>query len=397
MTEYNRAQLKQAARQAMRFQRPHPMLITLLFTIIVNAGSQMISQILGAASGSSSLSTMYYEGVLRYEDPEAAIQYVLLSFGPQRLALALFVGVFISGIITSLWSGLMQTGYAGFCLNMVRGRQPQTGALFSAFPRWAGVLLTQFLAGLFRGLWALLLGVGLFLVIFAAALLFAEIEVLFVLVLLVAYIVYFLGLILVTLRYALVDFLIADQGLTGLDAIRESKRLMRGNTGRLFKLELSFIGWYLLEGAIISAALIAATIVSLNAIIPEADSFPGISTAMMGGVLVLIPLVLIAAVGIGILNLWLRPYITGSEALFYDWARSVNNVPNQGWGMGPGWGQPQFPDQPQRFDYNRIPPGPNAGTGIGSGPNWNGGNGAPPQPPQQPPRSPKPPKDDPWD
>ena len=37
-----------------------------------------------------------------------------------------------------------------------------------------------------------------------------------------------LGIVWVTLRYELVDFLIADQGLTGMDAIRESKRLGAG-------------------------------------------------------------------------------------------------------------------------------------------------------------------------
>lgn len=390
MMEYNRVQLKQTARQAMRFQRPHPMLVTLLFTVVVNIGSQIVSRILSSASGANTLSNLYTQAVLQYEDPAYAIQYVLLSVSPQQLMLALFVGGFIASIITSLWTSLMQTGYAGFCLDMVRGARPQYDALFGVFPQWAGVLLTQLLAGLFRGLWAALLGAGLGAVVFVAALLLIRFEGLFMLVLLAAYIVFFLGYTWVTLRYAMVDYLIADQGLTGMDAIRESKRLMQGNTGRLFTLKLSFIGWYLLETAVILVTFVAATIVSVGSIIPEADSFAGISTAMVGGLLVLIPVALIAALGIGIFNLWLRPYITGSEALFYDWARGVNSAPNRGYGMGPtgGWGQPQSPGQPQHFDYTWTS-APRSGTGIGSG--------TPPQPPQQPPKSPKPPKDDPWD
>ena len=379
--DYNRLAMKRQVRQAMRSQRPHPMLITLLFTIIVNIGTQIIGQILGAASGANSLSSLYYQAVLDYEDPVAAIQYVLLSFNPQRLALALFAGVFVSGIISFLWSSLMRTGYAGFCLDMARGLHPQTGALFCAFPMWSGVLLAQFFAGLFRALWALLLGVGLFLVIFAAALLFSQIEILFTLVLLAAYAVFFLGLIWVTLRYALVDFLVADQGITGMDAIRESKRLMRGNTGRLFTLELSFIGWYLLEGAVVAAAGLGGAYFGFNLF--EAD-FSHPAVALAGGALGFLVLLAAAFIAIGIFNLWLKPYVTGAEALFYDWACGANGGSNRGSGPDRGWGRFQPPDQPQHFDYTRTS-GPRSGTGIGSG--------TPPKPP----KPPKSPKDDPWD
>ena len=392
MMEYDRVRLKQTARQAMKFQRPHPMLVTLLFSIIAGIGSQIISRVLGAASGANTLSNLYAQAVLQYEDPAYAIQYVMLSLSPQQLALALFVGVFIAGIITSLWSGLMRTGYAGFCLGMVRGRQPQTDALFSVFPLWAGVLLTQFLAGLFRGLWALLLGVGLAVVMVIAALLFAQLQALFLLVLLAAYIVFFLGLIWVTLRYAMVDYLIADQGLTGMDAIRESKQLMQGNTGRLFTLKLSFIGWYLLEAVIVSVITVIGLVAFGAGLF--ASELSDAMLMMAGAALGFLALMAVASIAIGIFNLWLTPYITGSEALFYDWARGADSAPNRGWGAGPtgGWGQPQSPDQPQHFDYNWTS-GPSSGTGIGSGPPPQ----PPQQPPQQPPRPPKSPKDDPWD
>lgn len=376
MTEYDRVRLKQAARQAMRFQRPHPMLITLLFTVVVNVGSQIISQILGAASGSSGLIDLYYQAVLDYGDPAYAFQYMMLSLGPQQLALALFVGGLIAGILTFLWSGLMRTGYAGFCLDMARGRQPQTEVLFSAFPLWAGVLLTQFLAGLFRGLWTLLLGVGLALILFIAALLFAQLEGLFMLVLLAAYTAFFLGLIWVTLRYAMVDYLIADQGLTGMDAIRESKRLMRGNTGRLFILRLSFIGWYLMEAAIV----LGVTVIGLAAFGAGLSELSDALLIIAGAALGIVVLIAVASIAIGIFNLWLTPYVTGSEALFYDWARGTDSAPTGGYGFGPsgGWGQPQSPNQPPRFDYTRTS-GPSSGTGIGGG------------------TPPKSPKDDPWD
>lgn len=350
MAEYDRVQLKQAARQAMKLQRPHPMLITLLFTIIVNVGSRIVSQIFGAVSGIDAISDLYAQAVLEYGDPAAAVQYVLLSFSPQQLALAVLVGGVAAGVITGLWSGLMRTGYAGFCLDMVRGARPQTDALFSIFPQWAGVLLTQFLAGLFRSLWAALLGVGFFLIMFAAVAVFIEFEVLLGVILLCVCFAFYLGLVWLTLRYAMVDYLIGDQGLTGMDAIRESKRLMRGNTGRLFALRLSFIGWYLLEGVI--AAVV--TVIGLTAFGAGLSELSDALLIIAGAALGIVVLIAAASIAIGIFNLWLTPYITGSEALFYDWARRVSGEPGRGWGYEPSGDreQPRPPKTPRDDPWN---------------------------------------------
>ena len=140
----------------------------------------------------------------------------------------------------------MQTGYSGFCLGMVRGQQPQTGTLFAAFPQWAGVLLTQFLVGLFLTLWTLLfcVGAGVLIGVITALLIQMSSSMigLMLILYLAVYIAFLVGLVWITLRYAMVHFIIIDQGITGLEAIRESKRMMQGNIGRLFTLKLSFIG-----------------------------------------------------------------------------------------------------------------------------------------------------------
>ena len=388
MMEYDRARLKQSAKQAIKFQRPHPMLVTLLFIVIVNFGSRIVNAVLGAASGLNTLSAIYAQEFLESMDAEWAIQYALLSFGPQRLALALFVGGFVAGIITSLWSGLMRTGYSGFCLDMVRGKQPQTGALFDPFPQWTGVLLTQFLAGLFRGLWAALFGVCAAVLLVIFALLFFDLPVMLIILMTVVYIAMLVCIVWFTLRYAMVDFLIADQGLTGMDAIRESKRMMRDHIGRLFGLRLSFIGWYLIEIGIV-LTISGLTLVSMGSVIDAATDVVGIPTGAFG-LLGFGFIGIIALIVISIFNLWLTPYITGSEALFYDHLRGVDSTPAGGYGFGPtgGWGQPQSPNQPQHFDYTWTP-GPTSGTGIGPGPR---DGGDPPKPPK--PRSRK---DDPWD
>lgn len=386
MMNYDRVRLKQTARQAMRGQRPHPMLITLLFTILVNLGSQLVSRILGFASGSTSLATLLVQAMYQYEDLGRALQYVMLAMGTGRITIALAF-LFVSSVIASLWAGIMRVGYSNFCLQMARGQQPQTGALFSAFPQWLGVLLTQFLSGLFQLLWALLFAVGEIIVIAIAVLLFSEVEFLLVLTVFVSYIAMLLGIVWVTLRYALVDFLVADQHITGMDAIRESKRLMKGNAGKLFTLKLSFIGWYLVAYAIVMAGVIIASIVFGSAL-----AFGSSNALVAGSLLGFFGVVIAACIGMAIFGLWLTPYITASEALFYDWA-SGGDIPSPGaFGGGPGgWKQPD----PQNYNYSWSS-GPSSGTGIGPGPQDGGPRDDGPAPGGSAPRPPRPPKDDPW-
>ena len=383
MTEFNRAQAKQAARRAMKAQRPHPMLITLLFIVLVNVGSQILNGVLGAASGSSRMGTMFAQAYSMYEDPAAAMQYILMAMGTARIFTAMFVGGIVATILVALWSGVMRVGYSDFCLQMVQGRQPQTGTLFSAFPHCAGVLLTQFLAELFRVLWAIPFGIIAVLALALDALLFIEIDVLFALVALVIYIGIIVGLVWVLLRYALVDFLIADQGLTGMDAIRESKRLMKGNTGKLFLLNLSFIGWYLLEIAIMLVVLVPG--MTLFYVGLDASNLLDPVSLIAGGALVILGLALVATILIGILNLWLTPYITGAQALFYAWTqgRDISARPDSFNGGQGGWGQP--------YDYTWTS-GPTSGTGTGIGPGPKDDDGHTPPPP----KPPRPPRDDPW-
>ena len=392
MMEYDRVRLKRTARQSMRGQRPHPMLITLLFTVLVNLGSQLVSRILGFASGSTSMGTLLVQAAYQYDDLERALHYVLLAMGPERIAIAV-VFVFVSSVIASLWAGIMRVGYSNFCLQMARGRQPQTGALFSAFPQWLGVLGTQFLAGLFRGLWVLLFAVAEIIVVFvAAALLLYESELLMMLIIIVSYIAMFVGIFWATLRYAMVDFLIADQHLTGMNAIRESKRLMKGNVSKMFILQLSFIGWYLVAYAIIMAGVIAASILFGSAL-----AFGGSNALVAGSLLGFFGVFIAAFIGVSIFELWLTPYITAAQALFYDWARG-GDLPSPGsFGGGPtGWKRPD----PQNYDYSWSS-GTTSGTGIGSGPKDNGptpgiGPGPAPKDDGPAPKPPRPPKDDPW-
>ncbi|HOV68832.1 MAG TPA: DUF975 family protein [Clostridia bacterium] len=51
------------------------------------------------------------------------------------------------------------------------------------------------------------------------------------------------------LSYSMAPYILAENpGMTARQALRESKRIMKGNIGRLFVLILSFIGWVILCG-----------------------------------------------------------------------------------------------------------------------------------------------------
>ncbi len=365
--EYDRSRLKREVKLSMKGSGC--MMVTLLFTVVVSAGTWLINLILGRllTGGVGSISDTVWIYMQQGYEMEQALYIAMLELfrrGPGAIFGAAVGGMVLS-ILVSLWQDTMDVGYEGWCLSMVRNENPPMGKLFSTLPQFGQVLLTRFLTGVFEVLWALLVGVGYVAVLIAAVL--VDVPVLTELLVVADIVLLVLGVIWVTMRYMLVDFLLVDKGLYGMEAVRESKRLMKGNIGKGFVLQLSFFGWYLLLLVIIYAGIALAVI----PIVMQLSSAGGLIAASGFALLVL------AAVSIGtaVLMLWLKPYITGSMARFYDWTQGAAD----GFGSGPsgggdrGWGQPT--------DYTWTT-GPTSGTGMGPAP----GNGGP---------APKP-RDDPW-
>lgn len=143
------------------------------------------------------------------------------------LLLALFIG------------GVISMGWAGFNLKLLNHEEVRFGNLFDHFYRIGAGICMVLLQNLFVFLWSLL---------------------------------FFIPGIIAAYRYALMPYLMAEfPELGALDAMRESKRLMKGNKWRLFCLDWSFIGW-----------------------------------------------VLLSALTLGIGSLWLSPYTAVSRAAFYQ-------------------------------------------------------------------------------
>lgn len=345
---YNRAAMKAEVKQAMRWTRPNPMLVTLLFLVIVGAGASLISWLINTLfSGNSASMNNLVMGIM-IAGPDYLEE--ILYYAPQlffQLMLQLMVISAATSILTAAWNGLMDVGYNGYCLDMVRGMSPPLERVFGGFSRAGSVIPAYILVSVFTFLWSTLFAVGLGVLMGIAFVLGANdfLPILGVLLMFAAPVLYAAAVIWVVCRYAMVPYAIIDSRhpLSAMDAIRASKAIMKGRTSSFFVLQLSFIGWYLLEvvGVVIAFFFVAGSIVPyLNGFAPGLNSFgymPGLdgldAVRLIGPVLIII---LLCGAAIFILNLWLTPYRTGCNARFYVYATGGQPIQPGPYGGQPG-------------------------------------------------------------
>lgn len=332
--EFDRAQAKRSVRQAMRMTRPRPMLVTLLFTLMASMSTGVLNGVLGMAltGGAGDFSGLLVNYMYRGYEIEEAMERAMLemvSRGPGFI-FGMVVGGMVLSAVVALWQGLLNVGYTGYALSMSRGENPPLERLFCSFPIVVPALITRILTGVFIFLWSLLLSVGWFVLAVGAMLVSVAIglEILMVLFLLALMVALWLGIVWVELRYALVDYVLLDKGLSGMDAIRESRRLMQDNVGRAFVLQLSFIGWELLSIALWLTGIAALVIpISIQVAYGRVSDIGGMIASAGVGLLIM----LVMFLGGTILSLWLSPYRTGAMAKFYDWAKGAAPKGPAGW------------------------------------------------------------------
>lgn len=123
----------------------------------------------------------------------------------------MFSVVMIYSIIMFIIGSAVAVGYSEFNLDIVEGVKPGIGSIFSRF----GQLKTAICARLI-----------MFIRVFIGTMLFI------------------IPGIIMSYSYAMVNFVMAEHPeMTARQALKESKRMMKGNRWRLFCLQLSFIGW----------------------------------------------------------------------------------------------------------------------------------------------------------
>lgn len=158
----------------------------------------------GLITGSGSFNLNIDEEVL-VRMPAAARSFLgyVVSFA-STLALAQF-----------LIGGVIRLGYSRFLLKMHDGRTPELSDLFSQFHRFGDGFCLHLLRGIYVFLWSLL---------------------------------FIIPGIIASLSYAMAPFLMVENpNMTASQAIAASKEMMDGHKTDLFILELSFIGWGLLN------------------------------------------------------------------------------------------------------------------------------------------------------
>lgn len=330
---YQRAQLKQSVKQTVAGTRPRPMWIALLYLVVSSIGGSIISGIVSGISGMNALNTVYTDLLMAFEfDMEAAVEELIFAYANQLATLVgtIMLAAVVSGVLMALWNGLMTVGFNDYCLSLVKGENPNVGHIFCGFPMFGKVILTSLLVWVFTTLWSLLYALIMVVFIVIGALFMESVPV-------VAGIIFFAGYILVLflivrlyLRYAMVNYILLDTGKYGLEAITESKKMMKGKKGKLFWLRLSFIGWYLLICVIMIVGMLVLSVllgVGGAGIFAGGSSF-GALAGMIGGA-VFVMIVMVAAVYL--IEIWLMPYATGSEAKFYLFFKPQEPAPVNSW------------------------------------------------------------------
>ena len=137
----------------------------------------------------------------------------------------------ISTLYTIILTGPLTAGMASYCLYFFRNRETHPGRLFDGFEYFLKSVILTILVGVYVFLWTLL---------------------------------FIVPGIIAGFRYSQAFYILADHPeYSASQCIRLSKECMKGNKGKLFVLELSFIGWALLAGL----AAIPLAFVSLNGMV----------------------------------------------------------------------------------------------------------------------------------
>lgn len=142
------------------------------------------------------------------QDDSAYAEFILYLFG------IMLIAMLISAIVSLIIGSGVGIGYSKFNLDMLNGDKPKIATVFSGFDR-------------------LKTGIAAHLLIFIRVL--------------IGMIFFLIPGILMAYSYSMVNYVIADNpDMNAREALRESKRIMKGYRWRLFCLSLSFIGWVFL-------------------------------------------------------------------------------------------------------------------------------------------------------
>ena len=232
-------ELKTVVRKLLRDNSPKVFLVSIMFIILVTVMSNLGFRLPGTLSA-------YEQYLERLSTGELQNMSTIYSFfRPSGVPFA---------IVLWLLSAIVTAGYKSYCLKISRGQKAEYGDVFNGFLFVGKVIFIKIITNIIVALWSIL----------------------FILPGIAAYYRYRQA------YYILID----DPKKSVLECISESKRLMKGKKLDLFLLDLSFIGWWILDYLVIL-------------FLPVPFSLP-------------------------IVSIWLTPYFNVTNAAFYN--RLINDL-----------------------------------------------------------------------
>lgn len=388
---YDRKMLKNRAKASLRGIRPRPWKPTLVYLLIasfVPMAVSLVTQLVGSGGMFAQLQEITElvdtGAYLHMSEGELISRYVRVMAPVMTTGL---VSLFVS-ILTSLIQVVMEYGYVGYSLKLWRGEQTAVKDVFSGFGLAGRAICTSIVSGIFVSLWSLL-AVALLIcaiMISAVAAVALDSTALLVILTILFYAAFFAAIFCITYRYSLAPYFIVTTDMDTMDAIRASKNAMRGNIGRRFMLDLSFIGWELLMGLIILLVIYAGIFISIFAagfslamsgavgdyLDPAAELM--LLSQFMGGVVISMIVGVLATLP---LSLWLTPYKGAAKAGFFMAVTGQDDIP-----AAPRPAPEYIPPQPSGI-WDNVPQPPSF-TSPGAQPPVPPAPPKPPTPPQPP-------------
>ncbi len=254
----------------------------------------------------------------------------LISLIPLLGPVADTVGIFLQFLLI-LYTTVVQFGLCLWALWTYRQLDPGINSLMQGFSVAGRVILMEL--GIYVRVlgWYLLVALGLLiptvvLMMFADYILGMALLLLFGAVLIAVIIV-------ISLRYALAPYMLADRPDDGPTApIYRSAMLMRGWKMELFKLEVSFLGWELIN-LILSGAVILLCLSHAGLLTQAALTDPVWRERCLDVLYSPLTVILSTLVTVPV-DLWLLPYRATARAGFYD-ARILASTQDIQWPQMP--------------------------------------------------------------
>lgn len=235
---FDRIALKRTTKGLVKQGNPAVYLVTLVFLLATTwvttiSGLAVSSPLTGIVEVMESWTMTMMESEYI---TESAMDAMMQQLGAAMTGPQVMIGLLVS-LIVALYSMVVNMGYYGYTLRVMRGEEGGYGDLFSCFYMAGKIIWLQILKLIFIYLWSML---------------------------------FFIPGIIATYRYRMAEYcLLDDPDISALEAIRRSKKLMQGRKFDLFVTEFSFFGWILLDVLIVEVVYSVGMMIIPNDVVIE--------------------------------------------------------------------------------------------------------------------------------